>query len=70
MQMGCLLSQMPGVNLPMSEIVYYLLTLFICAVFHEVGHAVAAVRYQRVRLSWILLKLPFVSFRAFAFHKL
>ncbi len=37
--------QMPGVNLPMSQIYYYLLTLFVCGVLHEVGHAVAAVRY-------------------------
>jgi len=35
---------MPGVNLPISQIFYYLLTLFICAVFHEIGHAIAAVR--------------------------
>jgi len=37
-------AQMPGVNLPMSQIIYYLLTLFVCAVFHEIGHAVSAVR--------------------------
>jgi hypothetical protein len=35
---------MPGVNLPMSQIGYYLLTLFVCGVFHEMGHAIAAVR--------------------------
>lgn len=34
---------MPGVNLPMNQIVYYLLTLFVCGVFHELGHAIAAV---------------------------
>lgn len=33
---------MPGVNLPWSDIVYYLVTLIVCAVFHEVGHALAA----------------------------
>lgn len=34
---------MPGVNLPMNQIVYYLLTLLVCAVFHELGHAIAAI---------------------------
>ena len=33
---------MPGVNLPWSEISYYLVTLIVCGVFHEVGHALAA----------------------------
>lgn len=33
---------MPGVNLPWGNIVYYLLTLIVCGVFHEVGHALAA----------------------------
>ena len=36
--------QMPGVNLPMNQIVYYLLTLLVCGMLHEIGHAVAAVR--------------------------
>lgn len=36
--------QMPGVNLPANQTVYYLLTLFFCGVLHEVGHAIAAVR--------------------------
>ena len=36
--------KMPGVNLPMSQIYYYLLTLLVCGVLHEVGHAIAAVR--------------------------
>lgn len=34
---------MPGVNLPMNQVVYYLLTLLVCAVFHELGHAIAAI---------------------------
>lgn len=38
---------MPGINLPMSQIVYYMLTLFVCGVLHEVGHAIAAVRYSK-----------------------
>ena len=33
---------MPGVNLPWREILYYLLTLVVCGVFHEAGHALAA----------------------------
>ncbi|XP_041353823.1 membrane-bound transcription factor site-2 protease-like isoform X2 [Gigantopelta aegis] len=37
---------MPGVNLPTSQISYYLLTLLVCGILHEVGHAVAAVREQ------------------------
>ena len=36
--------QMPGVNLPVSQIWYYMLTLLICGILHEVGHAIAAVR--------------------------
>jgi hypothetical protein len=39
---GCV--QMPGVNLPVSQIWYYMLTLLICGILHEVGHAIAAVR--------------------------
>ena len=34
---------MPGVNLPASQIGYYLMTLLVCGILHEVGHAVAAV---------------------------
>ena len=37
---------MPGVNLPWSDIVYYLLTLVVCGVFHEAGHALAATAEQ------------------------
>ncbi|XP_059166351.1 membrane-bound transcription factor site-2 protease-like [Physella acuta] len=37
---------MPGVNLPMSQISYYMLTLLVCGILHEVGHALAAVREQ------------------------
>jgi len=33
---------LPGVNLPTSELVYYVTTLLVCSVFHEAGHAVAA----------------------------
>lgn len=37
---------MPGVNLPMNQIVYYLFTLLVCGVFHELGHAIAAIREE------------------------
>ena len=36
---------MPGVNVPWSQVLYYLLTLTISGVFHEFGHAISAVRY-------------------------
>ena len=35
---------LPGVNLPKSEWLYYVITLAICTAFHEAGHALAAVR--------------------------
>lgn len=34
---------LPGVNLPFNQIVYYIVTLLICSVVHEAGHAIAAV---------------------------
>ncbi|XP_070567496.1 membrane-bound transcription factor site-2 protease-like isoform X2 [Ptychodera flava] len=37
---------MPGINLPMSQILYYFVTLSVCGILHEFGHAVAAVREQ------------------------
>lgn len=37
---------MPGVNLPASQVSYYLLTLLVCGILHEIGHAIAAVREQ------------------------
>ncbi|VEL23488.1 unnamed protein product [Protopolystoma xenopodis] len=40
---------MPGVNLPLSHLGFYMLTLLICAILHEAGHALAALR-ERVRL--------------------
>ena len=35
----------PGVNLPSYDLPYYLITLLVCTVVHEIGHAIAAVRY-------------------------
>ncbi|KER18292.1 hypothetical protein T265_12321 [Opisthorchis viverrini] len=40
---------MPGVNLPISHVGFYMLTLLLCAFLHEAGHAMAALR-ERVRL--------------------
>ncbi|XP_023019588.2 membrane-bound transcription factor site-2 protease [Leptinotarsa decemlineata] len=34
----------PGVNLPASELGYYSLTLIVCSIVHELGHALAAVK--------------------------
>lgn len=41
---------MPGVNLPWNDIAYYLLTLIVCGVFHEAGHALAA-STEQVRVT-------------------
>lgn len=35
---------LPGVNLPKSDILYYFITLLVCTVVHEMGHAMAAIR--------------------------
>ncbi|VDN38197.1 unnamed protein product [Dibothriocephalus latus] len=40
---------MPGVNLPLSQVGFYMLTLLVCVVLHEAGHALAALR-EKVRL--------------------
>lgn len=34
----------PGVTMPMSHLWYYLISLAVCAVIHELGHAAAAIR--------------------------
>lgn len=36
---------LPGVNLPQSHLTHYFATIFICTVFHELGHAIAAIKY-------------------------
>lgn len=33
---------LPGINLPKSDYCYYFITLLLCTVVHEVGHAIAA----------------------------
>ncbi|KYQ58541.1 Membrane-bound transcription factor site-2 protease [Trachymyrmex zeteki] len=42
---GVILEPMlPGVDIPFNEIGYYVTTLAICSIFHELGHALAAAR--------------------------
>ncbi|KAJ2335598.1 hypothetical protein GGI00_001276, partial [Coemansia sp. RSA 2681] len=39
----------PGITMPLGHLWYYLLSLVVCAVVHELGHALAAAR-SRIRL--------------------
>lgn len=55
---------MPGVNLPWNQILYYFLTLLICGIFHELGHALAAVTEQ-VRINGFGLFIMFLYPGAF-----
>ena len=55
---------MPGVNLPWSEVLYYFLTLVVCGIVHEVGHALAAVTEQ-VRINGFGIFLLFIYPGAF-----
>ena len=48
---------MPGVNLPASQLSYYLLTLLVCGILHEMGHAIAAVRLDIVSLRALPVKI-------------
>lgn len=34
---------LPGVNLPISQFGYYIISMLICSVVHELGHGIAAV---------------------------
>jgi len=36
--------QIPGVNVPQSQLAYYFISLLISGILHEFGHAVAAIR--------------------------
>nr|SVE75205.1 EOG090X08FA [Daphnia dolichocephala] len=56
----------PGVNLPPSDLPYYIATLLTCTVVHEIGHAVAAVREQVPLVSvglflWLFIPAAFVE---------
>ncbi|XP_066994177.2 membrane-bound transcription factor site-2 protease isoform X2 [Anabrus simplex] len=48
----------PGINIPISDLGYYVITLITCSVVHEVGHAIAAVR-EDVHISGFGLVLVF-----------
>lgn len=43
---------LPGVNLPISDLPFYLLTLVLCSLLHELGHALAASR-EGVRINGV-----------------
>lgn len=49
----------PGFNIPISDLGYYILTLLLCSTFHELGHAVAAA-CENVRLYGVGFFLAFV----------
>lgn len=36
--------QVPGVNLPTSQLAYFFIALLLSGIIHELGHAVAALR--------------------------
>lgn len=55
---------MPGVNLPWNQLVYYFVTLLLCGVVHEVGHALAAV-VEQVRINGFGLFILFLYPGAF-----
>ncbi|NXS17134.1 MBTP2 protease, partial [Mystacornis crossleyi] len=42
----CCRAQVPGVNLPVSQLTYFFSAILISGVIHEVGHGVAAIREQ------------------------
>uniref|UniRef100_A0A8C0GTV8 Membrane-bound transcription factor site-2 protease n=1 Tax=Chelonoidis abingdonii TaxID=106734 RepID=A0A8C0GTV8_CHEAB len=44
--LSCLHEQVPGVNLPISQLTYFFTAILISGVIHEVGHGVAAIREQ------------------------
>ncbi|XP_035742487.1 membrane-bound transcription factor site-2 protease-like isoform X1 [Vespa mandarinia] len=49
---------LPGIDMPFNEIGYYTVTLVICTIVHELGHALAAVR-EDVQLYGIGILLAF-----------
>jgi S2P endopeptidase len=59
-----LIPVLPGVNLPSDQTVYYFLSLFICGIVHEFGHAIAASREQ-VRVNGFGIFVTFIFPGAF-----
>ncbi|KAI4500217.1 hypothetical protein M0802_004634 [Mischocyttarus mexicanus] len=49
---------LPGVDIPFNELGYYTITLAICTIVHELGHALAAVR-EDVQLYGVGMLLAF-----------
>ena len=49
----------PGVNLPQSQLAHYFITIFICTVFHEMGHALAAVKYAHSYFKGVFINKDF-----------
>ncbi|GBB92076.1 hypothetical protein RclHR1_01960026 [Rhizophagus clarus] len=64
----------PGVTLPTSHLIYYLIALFICGIIHEAGHAIAAycesvpIDYAGIFL-YFFYPGAFVSFSELHFNK-
>uniref|UniRef100_A0A0K2TFV5 Membrane-bound transcription factor site-2 protease n=1 Tax=Lepeophtheirus salmonis TaxID=72036 RepID=A0A0K2TFV5_LEPSM len=50
---------LPGVNMPVGDLGYYFVSLLICSVIHEAGHAIAAVR-EDVRVLGFGMNINFV----------
>jgi hypothetical protein len=50
---NCVL-QLPGVNVPSHHFVYYFLALFVSAILHEMGHAVAGARQRMLSVEFFL----------------
>ncbi|KAJ8951522.1 hypothetical protein NQ318_000219 [Aromia moschata] len=65
----------PGINLPASELGYYSLTLIVCSIVHELGHALAAV-LEDVNLIdvganiWFILPVAYVNLSTEKFSSL
>lgn len=51
--------QLPGVDVPFNEIGYYIVTLAICSIVHELGHALAAAR-EDVQLFGLGMLIIFI----------
>lgn len=68
-------SAIPGVNLPISDLPYYLFSLVLSSVIHELGHALAAVREDVQLLSFgfhivFIIPIAFVVMSTEQIHSL
>lgn len=65
----------PGINLPLSEIFYYSLTLISCSIIHELGHALSAVS-ENVHVVdvganlWFILPVAIINLSTERFNSL